>query len=236
MKNNLCLFFTSQSRNPASSDLPCSNILLANSICIYIQIIFKLANVFISKLRLHLQQTEIEYFTYAPNQPWPGFLASPDQDNQAWKNTRWWYVGGCRCQPGVESQSSDGLKTPAVHLFRKVELLFSEIKTTNKHTLYLSILVPPHDLCKKYTKKCVLSKKKIAKTGLNYACFMLKSTPARKKYSTAGCVVVTNINYAKLNQARSQDQGWEAPVLFYLIRQELCHLGKRKTSSKCDQQ
>ena len=116
-------------------------------------------------------------------------------------------VGGCHCQPGVERQSSDGLKTPAVHLFRKVELLFSEIKTTNKHTLYLSILVPPHDLCKKYTKKCVLSKKKIAKTGLNYACFMLKSTPARKKYSTAGCVVVTNINYAKLNQARSQDQG-----------------------------
>ena len=86
MKNNLCLFFTSQSRNPASSDLPCSNILLANSICIYIQIIFKLANVFISKLRLHLQQTEIEYFTYAPNQPWPGFPASHDQDNQAWKN------------------------------------------------------------------------------------------------------------------------------------------------------
>ena len=48
-------------------------------------------------------------------------------------------VGGCHCQPGVERQSSDGLKTPAVHLFRKVELLFSEIKTTNKHTLYLSI-------------------------------------------------------------------------------------------------
>ena len=83
----MCLFFTSQSRNPASSDLPCSNILLANSRCNYIQIIFKLANVIISKLHLHLQQIEIESFTYAPNQPWPGFPASPSpEDNQAWKN------------------------------------------------------------------------------------------------------------------------------------------------------
>ena len=38
-------------------------------------------------------------------------------------------IGGCQSQPGVESQSSDGLKTPAVHLFRKVELLFSGFET-----------------------------------------------------------------------------------------------------------
>ena len=58
-----------------------------NCECIYIKITFKLANVFISKLHLYLQQFEIESFTYAPNQPWPSFPASPSpEDNQAWKN------------------------------------------------------------------------------------------------------------------------------------------------------
>ena len=37
--------------------------------------------------------------------------------------------------------------------------------------------------------------KKIAKTGQNSALFVLQSTPAQKKYTTASCVVVTNISY-----------------------------------------
>ena len=54
-------------------------------------------------------------------------------------------VGGCHCQPGVERQSSDGLKTPAVHLFRKVELLFSEIKAKNRnYKSYRKIKVEKH--------------------------------------------------------------------------------------------
>ena len=39
--------------------------------------------------------------------------------------------------------------------------------------------------------------KKIAKTGQNYAFSLLKCTLARKKYTTAGCVVVTTMSYAK---------------------------------------
>ena len=33
--------------------------------------------------------------------------------------------------------------------------------------------------------------------GQHFAFSMPKSTPARKKYTTAGCVVVTNISYAR---------------------------------------
>ena len=67
--------------------------------------------------------------------------------------------------------------------------------TRNHHTPYLSILIHHHIIwaCKKYTKKCLHSRKysrtwsQWDKIGQNFAFIILKSTPAEKKYTTAGC-------------------------------------------------
>ena len=74
MKNKVCLFSPPRvaTQRPVIYHAPISY--------------WQIENVFTFKLHLHLQQIEIESFTYAPNQPWPGFPAPPDQDNQAWKN------------------------------------------------------------------------------------------------------------------------------------------------------
>ena len=70
---------------------------------------------------------------------------------------------------------------------------------TCPHTWYLSISVHRHIIlaCKKYTEECVnlqqnrLNWSKLAK--ILRSPYMLKSTPARKKYITAGCVVGTRV-------------------------------------------
>ena len=46
-------------------------------------------------------------------------------------------------------------------------------------------------------RKVVSKLSELAKTGKNFMFFLLKRTPAWKKYTTAGCVVVTNISYAQ---------------------------------------
>ena len=59
--------------------------------------------------------------------------------------------------------------------------------------LYMPILVQYHIIQKVFTKKCVnlqqnsLDWSKRAQKGQNFAFYMLKSTPARKKSPTAGC-------------------------------------------------
>ena len=72
---------------------------------------------------------------------------------------------------------------------------YSCIGIQYKYTWYLSILVHHRiiEVYKKYTKNSVNSRQnsqnwsKFAKFGQHFAFPMLKSTPARKKYTTAGC-------------------------------------------------
>ena len=73
--------------------------------------------------------------------------------------------------------------------------------------------------CKKYTEKCVNSQQ-IAQIGQNKPKFRVlcaKSTPARKEYTTTGCVVGTNISYECLFDRG----GGQMPFL-------LCPVRKRK--------
>ena len=44
-------------------------------------------------------------------------------------------------------------------------------------------------------RKLATKQPNLVKMGQNFAFSMLKSTPARKKYATSGCVVGTNITY-----------------------------------------
>ena len=60
----------------------------------------------------------------------------------------------------------------------------------------------------KHQLMCWLAYNSIAFVSMSTHTSMLKSTPARKKYTTAGCVVVTNISYVctgKLSSLISRD-------------------------------
>ena len=65
------------------------------------------------------------------------------------------------------------------------------------YTATLFRLVKIRQYVRKYPEK-------IAKTGQNYAFSLLKSTPAREKYTTGGCVVVTNMSYNYIREIYQQ--------------------------------
>ena len=55
----------------------------------------------------------------------------------------------------------------------------------------------------KHQLMCWLAYKSIAFVSMSTHTSMLKSTPAQKKYTTAGCVVVTNISYGQAGEQKS---------------------------------
>ena len=74
----------------------------------------------------------------------------------------------------VISELAGALGTPDICPFKYNTTLFRFVKNTPN--------------LRKFAKN--------SKTGQNYALSMLKCTFALKKYTTAGCVVVTNMSYA----------------------------------------
>ena len=63
-------------------------------------------------------------------------------------------------------------------------------RNTNSYLVFVYFGTPP-----KYTKMCVNSRKN-SQNGPKFRAFYAKNYASSNKYTTASCVVVTNINYA----------------------------------------
>ena len=109
--------------------------------------------------------------------------------------------------PVIECIGSKWQKSRLFILHTSLKGYSSTMRSTLKATLKASVLPSaiPH-ICPfwytttlfRFVKNTPNLRKfaKNSKTGQNYALSMLKCTFALKKYTTAGCVVVTNMSYA----------------------------------------